>query len=488
MADHSCAPVIEAIRRYREHQHVSFLPPGHKQGRGVDPRLAEVVGRDVFASDVILMNGLDDRAMDHGVLARAEDLMADAVDADRAFFSTCGSSLSVKSAMLSVAGPGEELLLSRNAHKSVVAGVILSGVRPVWVPPRWDGRLQLAHPPGPEEVAAALSGHPDAKGMLLITPTDYGACGDIRGTARLCHDHGVPLIADEAWGAHLPFHPDLPAWAMDAGADLCVTSVHKMGAGLEQGSVYHLRGGLVDPDVLAMRADLLDTTSPSSLIYAGLDGWRRQMAQHGRELLDEVLNLAATTRERLGAIPGIRVMERPDFVGPGLADDQDPLKIVLDVAELGCSGYDANHWLRDRQRVDVGLSDHRRITAQLTVGDDESTASRLVGSVRALSEDAGELPAARPVDLPAPGELELEQAMLPRDAFFGPAEQVPLEQAVGRVAAETISPYPPGVPAALPGEVLTRTVIAYLLTGIGAGMYVPDPVDPKLRTVRVAIR
>ncbi|WP_275293821.1 PLP-dependent transferase [Amycolatopsis sp. La24] len=488
MADHSRAPVLEAIRRFRASGHVSFLPPGHKQGRGADPRLTEIVGRDVFASDIILMNGLDDRALTRGVLNEAEDLMADAVHADRAFFSTCGSSLSVKSAMLSVAGPGEELLISRNVHKSVVAGLILSGVRPVWVSPRWDRTLHFAHPPGPEETEAAFAEHPAAKVMLLITPTDYGSCADIRGVARICHERGAPLIVDEAWGAHFPFHPDLPAWAMDAGADLCVTSVHKMGAGLEQGSVYHLRGDLVDADVLAMRADLLDTTSPSSLVYAGLDGWRRQMVEYGKGLLDTVLELAADTRKRLAGIAGITVLGDAELLGPGRADDRDPLKMLIDVSGLGCSGYDANHWLREHQRVDVGLSDHRRIAAQLTVGDDEETAARLVEALQALSDHADELPRAKSVDLPAPEDLEPDQAMLPRDAFFGPAEQIPVEKAAGRIVAETMSPYPPGVPAVLPGEVLTRPMLDYLRSGVAAGMFLPDPVDPLLRGVRVVAR
>ncbi|WP_215549704.1 aminotransferase class I/II-fold pyridoxal phosphate-dependent enzyme [Amycolatopsis sp. CA-230715] len=486
--NHAQAPVIDAIRQYREKDHLAFIPPGHKQGRGVDPRLAEVVGKDVFASDIILLNGLDNREMDRGVLARAEELMADAVDADQAFFSTCGSSLSVKSAMLSVAGPGEKLLLSRNAHKSVVAGLILSGIQPVWVDPRWDGRLHLAHPPGPDAVDAAFRAHPDAKGMLLITPTDYGACAAIRETADVCHAHGRPLIVDEAWGAHLPFHDGLPAWAMDAGADLCVTSVHKMGAGLEQGSVYHLQGDRIDGSVLAARASLLDTTSPSSLIYAGLDGWRRQMVEHGAELLDTAIGLARETRDALAAIPGIGVLGRADLVGPGLADDNDPLKILIDTAELDRSGYDVNQWLRERHRIDMGLSDHQRMAAQITVADDGETTGRLVDAVRSLVGRLDEIPVAEPIDLPSPADLELEQAMSPREAFFGPLEDVPAHRAAGRIAAETISPYPPGVPAVLPGEVLTQPVLDYLRSGVAAGMYVPDPADPELATIRVVAR
>src|SRR4051812_33644634 len=150
--DHSRVPVIEALQAFRERGDVVYGPPGHKQGRGADPRVLEVVGEGVFASDVLSLNGLDDRRESQGVTTQAEDLMADAVDADRAFFSTCGSSLSVKSAMISVARPGAKLLLSRNAHKSVVAGLIISGIQPVWVHPHFDPDLQLAHPPEPEDV------------------------------------------------------------------------------------------------------------------------------------------------------------------------------------------------------------------------------------------------------------------------------------------------------------------------------------------------
>src|ERR1700709_2465770 len=169
--DHSRVPVLEALQEFRRRGDVVFGPPGHKQGRGVDPRVLQVVGADVFASDVLTLNGLDDRRESQGVTSQAEDLMADAVDADKAFFSTCGSSLSVKTAMISVAGPGEKMLVSRNAHKSVVAALIISGVQPIWVHPHFDADLQLAHPPEPEDVRRAFQQHPDAKGMLLITPT-----------------------------------------------------------------------------------------------------------------------------------------------------------------------------------------------------------------------------------------------------------------------------------------------------------------------------
>src|SRR3954449_3832082 len=295
--DQSRAPVLDAITEFRRRGDVIYGPPGHKQGRGVDQRVLEVLGDKAFASDMLMLNGLDDRAMSQGILTDAEDLMADAVRADKAFFSTCGSSLSVKSAMLAVAGPGEKLLISRNAHKSVIAGVIINGTHPVWVHPKWDDQRKLSHPPEPDDVRGALEENPDARGMLLITPTDWGTCADIAGTAELCHQHRIPLIVDEAWGAHLPFHDSLPTWGMDAGADVVVTSVHKMGAAIEQSSVFHLQGDLVDPTRLKQREDLLGTTSSSSLVYGSLDGWRRHMVEHGEQLLGTTLERARRIRE-----------------------------------------------------------------------------------------------------------------------------------------------------------------------------------------------
>src|SRR5215217_7824445 len=268
------------------------------------------MGEGAFASDVLSLNGLDDRRQSQGFLSDAQDLMADAVGAEKAFFSTCGSSLSVKSSMLAVAGPGEKILISRNAHKSVMSGVIINGTHPVWVHPHFDAERTIAHPPEPEDVRRALEANPEAKGMLLITPTDWGTCADIQGVADVCHEFGVPLIVDEAWGAHLPFHERLPTWGMDADADIVVTSVHKMGAAVEQSSVFHLQGDRVDPTVLKQREDLLGTTSASSLVYASLDGWRRQMVEHGKDLLGAAVTLSRRIRTAIGELDGLSLMGR----------------------------------------------------------------------------------------------------------------------------------------------------------------------------------
>ncbi|WSQ14451.1 ornithine decarboxylase [Streptomyces sp. NBC_01231] len=486
--DHIRAPVLEALADYRRKGRLTFAPPGHKQARGADPAVREVLGDAVFLGDVLASGGLDDRLTRGRVLERAEELMADAVHAEHTFFTTCGSSLSVKAAMLAVAGPHEELLIGRDAHKSVVSGLILSGVEPVWVEPRWDAGRRLAHPPSAAEFDAAFDAHPDAKGALITSPTPYGACADLRAVAEVCHRRSVPLIVDEAWGAHLPFHPDLPSWAMDAGADICVTSIHKMGSGLEQGSVFHLQGDLVPADLLRMRADLLGTTSPSVLLYAGLDGWRRQMALRGKELMGGALELAAEVREQIEQIDGMHVNDRDDFCGAGVADDFDPLPGVIDIEALGITGYQAADWLREHRDINVHLADHRRIGAQITHGDDRETTRQLLAALQDLVRAAPELRPAPRVEVPSPGELRMVQVRLPRDAFFGPAENAPLSEAAGRVAAEMITPYPPGIPAVLPGERLSEPVLRYLRTGLDAGMNLPDATDSELETIRVLSR
>jgi arginine decarboxylase len=485
--DHARAPLLEALLEFRRRDDVVFGPPGHKQGRGADPRAIEVLGAGVYASDVLTLNGLDDRRQSQGVLRQAQELMADAVGADEAFFATCGSSLSIKTTMISVAGPGEKLLVSRNAHKSVVSGLILGGIRPVWVHPHIDPELHLAHPPEPPDVGKALSDHPDAKGMLLITPTDWGTCADIRGTAAVCHTRGLPLIVDEAWGAHLPFHPDLPTWGMNADADLVVTSVHKMGGAIEQSSVFHLQGGRVDPAVLKAREDLLATTSASPLVYATLDAWRRQMVEQGRELLAAALARAARVRDTVGSLSGIDLLGT-EVLRPQGAFELDPLVLTLDVRGLGVTGYQASEWLRATRHVDIGAADSCRISARITHADDDRTEARLVGALRDLVAHHDEIGPAPRIALPPPAALQPETVLLPRDAFFGPTEQVPVERAAGRVVAELVTPYPPGVPLLAPGELIEQAALDYLTSGVAAGMVIPDTADPEVKTLRVVAR
>lgn len=483
--DHTQTPFLDAVDRYHRDNRYGFTPPGHRQGRGVDARVTGIMGMDPFRCDLLASGDLDDRKSSGHYLAQAEELMADAVGASSAFFSTCGSSLSVKAAMMAVAGGCEGgLLVGRDSHKSIIAGLIFSGVQPRWITPRWDAQRHISHPPSPRQVEEAWQQHPDAAGALIVSPSPYGTCADIGAIAQVCHRRGKPLIVDEAWGAHLPFHEELPTWAMDAGADVCVVSVHKMGAGFEQGSVFHLQGDRVDPARLSACADLLMTTSPNVMVYAAMDGWRRQMVEHGHELLSHALDLAEQVRGEIADIADVQVMES-ELLGAEASHDLDRLQVLVDISQTGTSGYQAADWLRQHKQLDLGLSDHRRFLATMSIADRDLTVERLLGSLSAWRAAAEDFPRPRPLYLPPPQQLQLESVMLPRDAFFGPTDTVAIGDAAGHIAAEQVTPYPPGIPVVVPGERLTSPVLEYLRSGVKAGMMVPDPADSSLETIRV---
>lgn len=226
------------------------------------------------------------------------------------------------------------------------------------------------------------------------------------------------------------------------------------------------------------------TTSPNVLVYSAIDGWRRQMVERGDALLGDALRLADAVRESIAGIDGVGVMH-DELLGEQASYDLDRLQVLIDVAATGTSGYQAADWLREHCRLDVGMSDHRRILATLSSADDAASTQRLLDALQQWRGAAGGFDTPPAVDLPGPEELQLETVMLPRDAFFGPTEMVPATAAAGRICAEQITPYPPGIPAAIPGERLDQTVVDYLRSGLAAGMNLPDPADPSLKKFRV---
>ncbi len=474
--DQDSTPFLDEIERIRRDGTYTFALPGHRFGAGIDDRTAAVLSRETFAADVIMAKS---------VVPDAEARYADAVGARQAVFTTCGSSISIHTAMLTVTRPGATVLVDRNVHKSVVASLILAGSRPVWLRPCWDHERQLAHPADVDSVADVLAAHPDAAAVVMITPTEYGTGADVHGIAELCHRRGIPLLVDEAWGGHFGFHPDPPTAAVQAGADLAIQSLHKADGGLCQASMILVgHGDLIDPVDLRRNLDLITTTSPSALMYGSIDGWRRHLALNGKDLIEGALHRADGIRRRLQRVTDLQVMDESIHDTRGVAE-WDPLKLCVDVSGLDISGYQAKDWLLAEHRLAAQLGDARRVVCSLTYADDDQAIDRLAAAFEALA-------AAPPVaDRPSPAippleDLNLEQVMTPREAFFADTEQV--GDPVGRIAAEMISPYPPGVPVILPGERITAPVVAYLRAGKAAGMTLPDASDPDLDTFRVVRR
>jgi arginine/lysine/ornithine decarboxylase len=498
--DQSEAPLVEALRAYRERQTASFHTPGHKLGAGAPPDLVDALGERLLSADMGIANGLDDTQESGGLLLRAEALAARAWGAEHAFFVGNGSSGGLQALVMAVAGPGDEVIVPRNAHKALLAGLIFSGAVPVYVEPTLDPSWQVAVNVPLERFVAALEEHPRARAVFVTSPSYNGFCADVPALAAAAHAAGLPLVVDQAWGAHLRFSTALPPDALAAGADAAVISVHKLLAGVSQASVVLARGVRVDPDRLRGMVTMLRTTSPLAPIYLSIDAARRQMVASGEALWGEALSLAACARERLGAIPGVAALGADDARQPG-AVGFDPVRLTLSLAPLGLSGYELERRLRADHALAVEAADPHNVVVNITFGDSASTVDRLVGAVAAVAAQAagqsGAVTAA--VAAQAAGQsgnaaathavprlpLFTRQICSPRDAFFGPAEALPLAGCVGRVSAEMVVPYPPGIPVLGPGEEISAETVAYLIAAARTGGLVHGPRDLTLATLRV---
>jgi arginine decarboxylase len=486
--DQTSAPILDALAKYSKSGSVSFGVPGHKSGRGATPDIKRVVGAEAFAADATTQKGIDDRRETQRTIQRAEDLAARAWGADYAHLSTNGTSLSNHAAFLSVAVPGETVLVGRNAHKSVIAGLIMAGLRPVFLEPDQDAEWDIEHGIPVAEMERKLAAHPEAKGAFLVSPTFFGVVPNLRALAETCHRHGKPLVVDEAWGPHLYFHPELPQAAIASGADMALGSIHKMMAGLQGSSIMLLKSGLIPPDRFALCYDLFESTSPPVQVLASIDATRRQFVQEGEALLGALLERARRARAAFAEIPGIRVMGREVLDGDA-RHGLEETKVTLDISGLGITGYEADDWLTENINISMGLSDDRHLLACFTIGNDDKATDALIAGIRALATWAESRPASerhgRPPEMPARRDLQTRMEMTPAEAFFGRVEHVPLERAAGRVAAEMVTPYPPGIPRLVPGQLIDEPHVAFLRLGLEAGLFVLGTSDEQLKTVRV---
>jgi arginine decarboxylase len=482
--DQSRAPMLEALEAYWASDPVSFSIPAHKGGRRLDDETLAILGEQPFRDDAPAHKGLDDRADSYGILAHAFDLAADAFAADQALFSTNGTTLSVQTAVVAVTHPGQKVAVARNVHKSVISGLILSGAEPVWVDPVYDDELALSHAVTPEALRATLEAHPDVQAMLAVSPLLTGVAADVAALADVCHEHGIPLVMDDAWGASFHFHPELPRGSMESGADLAVMSFHKSLTALMECSLILVQGDHIDRERLQLTFDGFETTSTSALLIASMDAARRAMATRGEELLGRALALSREVGSRLGELDGIRLLG-PVLDGRQGVYGRDETKVVVDVTGLGITGFQAADWLYEERRVAAEAHDLHHLTFVLSVADDAGTAGRLVEAMRDLAEAApsstdGELPRLPPVS-----GLVGDYVLAPREAFLGKTRRVALEDAAGEIAAEPVSPYPPGVPLLVPGQRVHDGHIEFLRTGLDAGMVVKGASDPSVKELRV---
>lgn len=472
-------PLADAILKYIQSSPARFHVPGHGGGKAVPAELLILMGQACFAMDVTELPGLDDLNSPVGVIARAQELAAEAFGADRSFFLANGTTGGLQSLILAAGRPGDRLIVPRNCHRSIVGGLVLSGMEPVFVTPSTVPGFNFAAGVPASSTERAIRENPDARAVLCVHPTYYGTVGNTFETSRLAHYFGMPLLADEAHGTHLYFHRDLPAGALEAGADAAVQSVHKTGGSLTQASILHVRGNLLEPDRVFSAIKMIQTSSPSYILMASLDAARKQLATRGGEMLEEVLDRSMELRGHLSGIRGIEVLG-PEKIDGDTVFDLDPCRVVIRVSGLGITGYQASGRL-SRRGVFAEMADRDNLTVVLGLGVSRDDCRRLVRAVGDLAASEGSGHALQPIpQMPVP-----ERAMNPREAWFAPSRRVRLERTPGMVCGEWVAVYPPGIPALVPGEEITRETVNYLTAARKAGACFQGPADPGLEYIKV---
>ncbi|MEG0259508.1 MAG: aminotransferase class I/II-fold pyridoxal phosphate-dependent enzyme, partial [Lysinibacillus sp.] len=475
-------PLFDVLLKHRNRHPIQFHIPGHKKGHGMDPAFREFVGDNVLSIDLINIAPLDDLHSPKGAIKEAQALAAEAFGADYTFFSVQGTSGAIMTMILTVVGPGDKILVPRNVHKSIMSAIVFAGAIPIFIHPEVDSELGISHGISAEAVEKALDSYPDAKALLVINPTYFGFAADLKRIVELVHSRNIPVIVDEAHGVHIKFHDDLPLSAMQAGADMAATSVHKLGGSMTQSSVLNVREGLVSAKRVQSIFSMLTTTSTSYPILASLDTARRQLAIHGYDLIDDAIRLAKDARKRINQIAHITCAGK-EKLHSSATFDMDPTKLLISVKDLGITGHQAEEWLRHNANIEVELSDLYNILCLITLGDTKKEINLLVNALQRMSRAFDSEAVIKETNVTVPEIPAL--AMSPRDAFYASTEIVPFSSAMGRISAEFIMVYPPGIPIFIPGEIITAENIEYIQMNIDAGLPVQGPEDDTLQLIRV---
>jgi arginine decarboxylase len=443
----------------------AMTTPGHKQRQ-------DLAGT-VVAGDAPFYGGLDSiKHADH-LRVDGERRAAALWGADWCRFSVAGSTHGNQALALAVGRPGDKVIINRTLHRSLLLGLVLAGLRPVWVRPDIDPDSGLPGGVSVATVRSALAAHHDACAVFLGDPTYVGTITDLAGVATVAHQAGVPLIVDAAWAAHQGFHPELPPHALAAGADAMVTSAHKALPAYTQGALVLARTERLDAARLDRAFEATHTTSPSGTMMASIDAARALLAAHGEHLCGRLLAAVTAARKRLADVPGLAVLE-----GPGV----EPTKLVVLLAGTGAHGN-----LVEADLIAAGMpvemADRDVIIPIVTLADtDDTMAGFTEVLIAAIERHRGPPRRARPS---ASWTVEPQTVLAPREAFFSAHETVPASSAIGRVSAELVAPYPPGVPVLAPGELITSGAVGALLEAAADGGRIAYAADPTLETFQV---
>ena len=478
--DQSNAPIYEALETFRNMRVVPFDVPGHKRGRG-NPELTRFLGQQCVGIDVNSMKPLDNLCHPISVIHEAEDLAADAFGAEHAFLMVGGTTSAVQSMVLAVCKQGDEIILPRNVHRSVINALVLCGAIPVYVNPDVDKRIGISLGMQREKVRKAIEEHPNAVAVFVNNPTYYGVCSDLRAIVDMAHEAGMLCLADEAHGTHFYFGENLPVSAMAAGADMSSVSMHKSGGSLTQSS-FLLAGPNVNEGYIRQIINLTQTTSASYLLMSSLDISRRNLALRGKRIFEQVCEMANYAREEINQIGGYYAFGK-ELINGDSVFDFDPTKLSVHTLDLGLAGIEVYDILRDDYDIQIEFGDLGNILAYLSIGDRVQDLERLVSALakirRLFKKD--------PTGMLSQEYIEPDVVLSPQNAFYSKKVSLPLEQTLGRICAEFVMCYPPGIPVLAPGEKVTDEILQYIGYAKEKGCSMTGPTDPHINNLNVVI-
>lgn len=472
------APLYEALQHFRRQRVVPFDVPGHKRGRG-NPELVKLLGEQCVSLDVNSMKPLDNLCHPVSVIAEAEELAADAFGAAHAFFMVGGTTSSVQTMVLTACKAGDKLIMPRNVHRSAINALVLCGAEPVYVNPDVDAHIGIALGMELSDVEKAILAHPDATAVFVNNPTYYGICSDLRGIVEIAHAHGMMVLVDEAHGTHLSFHEELPVSAMEAGADMSAISMHKSGGSLTQSSLL-LLNSTVNTRYVEQIINLTQTTSASYLLLSSLDISRRNLALRGHESFAKVSAMAEYAREEINSIGGYYAYGK-DIINGRSIYDYDVTKLSVYTRDTGLTGIEVYDLLRDEYDIQIEFGDIGNILAYISIGDRIQDIERLVGAL----EDIKRLYSRETSRLHNAEYITPIVAATPQKAFYAEKELIPIRQTSGRICAEFVMCYPPGIPILAPGEMVTDEIVDYILYAKEKGCSMQGFEDTALERLNV---
>ena len=472
------APIYEALEQFRRMRIVPFDVPGHKRGRG-NPELSGLLGDRCVNIDVNSMKPLDNLCHPVSVIKAAEELAAEAFGAAHAFLMVGGTTSAVQSMALACCKKGDKIIMPRNVHRSIINALVLCGARPVYVNPDVDRHLGISLGMKVEQVEQAIRDNPDAVAVFVNNPTYYGICSDLRTIVEAAHSHGMKVLVDEAHGTHFYFGENFPVTAMAAGADMASVSMHKSGGSLTQSSLL-LVGKDMQPGYVRQIINLTQTTSASYLLLASLDISRRNLALRGREAFARVAELAEYAREEINRIGGYYAFG-DELVNRDSVYAFDPTKLSVHTLDIGLAGIEVYDILRDEYDIQIEFGDLGNMLAYLSIGDRKQEVERLVSALADIK---------RRYQKDKTGMLSQEYipprvVMTPQESFYAPKEQLPIQEAEGRICSEFVMCYPPGIPILAPGEEITDEIIEYILYAKEKGCSMTGPEDEKIEKLNV---